>query len=192
MRTMLFVSIIFVTTLLGCSGTEQLRHKGKLLPKTEISKLNSILKEITDTLHIRIPSEYNHETYRDLPDNMKNRLQKALINQGFPIRADSAYALGIRQAINNIKIAKLIKKKYGLERNVTLEDGSSWSADIEIDTSGRAPEIGYYEYLFDIGNNSSDTLEAVFLKKYNGCDLPPVTFIPSEITKYEYFILPGN
>lgn len=46
-------------------------------------------------------------------------------------------------------------------------------------------------FFFNIGQYSPDTLEVIFLTKYNGCDLPPVTFIASKKTEYEPFEFPG-
>ncbi|MGE5679360.1 MAG: hypothetical protein ACM34K_00630 [Bacillota bacterium] len=121
--------VLFAISFLNCSNTEQLQKRRKLLTESEISRLNSILKEITDTLQLSIPSNYNKETFDGLPDNFKKREQDILISQGLPVRADSAYILGIRQAINNIRNGKLINKKYGLERNIRLEDGTVWKVE---------------------------------------------------------------
>lgn len=156
------ILLISTITFLSCSGTEQLQSRRKRLTETEIYKLNSIVNEITDTLQIRIPSEYNKETYGELPDIFKKRLQKALVSQGLPIRADSAYVLGLMQAISNIKDGKLINKAYGLERIIQLNDGPNWKVE----------EVLYYillnRYAINTDVIAGDEVNDSILAYYNG------------------------
>jgi len=55
---------------------------------------------------------------------------------------------------------------------------------------GRNPRT--YQYEFDIGGFSPDTLEVLFVKRYLGCELPVVTFIATKKMEYHWIVNPMN
>jgi hypothetical protein len=58
--------------------------------------------------------------------------------------------------------------------------------------SNGVKQIYSFDRSFDIGKYSPDTLEVVFLKKFNGCTLPSVTFIASKRIEYEPLVFPSH
>jgi len=132
MRTnQFFILLSILLFFSGCTVKEVLSSSPKYLKAEDIKKLNSILKEVRDTLVIKLNKEYEEETYANLPDQMRNRLQKAIIEQGYLLRADSSYYLGVNDAIAKIRNGILVYKTYGLGRILEISGiENKWQPDI--------------------------------------------------------------
>jgi hypothetical protein len=124
------IALASLIIISGCSNRDLINNNAKIISSNDIKKLNNILRATLDTMTINIDPYYGKDTYSNLPDNMRMELQNEIIKQGYPLRADSAYYLGLRDAINNLKNGNLVYKTYGLERIIQIDDNQNqWEKD---------------------------------------------------------------
>jgi hypothetical protein len=89
-----------------------------------------ILFRVLDTLTVRPDSSAFSNPYHELPDFIKSHLLSRVLSEGYSFQPVSAYFKGILDAIVDLRKCHFKRKDYGLERIVTLQDGTSWEVSL--------------------------------------------------------------
>jgi hypothetical protein len=101
----LFITLSFLFIIDSCSNSDLINRFPKQLTTYEIKKLSDILEVTLNTMVNKINPTYEKKTYSKLPENMKVELQNQLIKDGYHVRADSSYLLGIKDAVSYLRKA---------------------------------------------------------------------------------------
>lgn len=109
------VFLICFNIFYGCSSSLDIPVTPKLITSTEKERLNYILNELLDTIHITLDSLYNTEAYAELPEPIKKQFQISIIAGNLPVRVESSYYKGIEDAKRDINNGLLKHYSYGLD-----------------------------------------------------------------------------
>ncbi len=107
--------LLSISLLDGCSSTSEIPYKSRVISKLDIVNLSVFLKELLDTIDVKLDSSYQKVEYDYWPQPMRNRLQSQILAMNLPLRPDSAYYKGMIDAEKDIGNGIFMHYTYGLD-----------------------------------------------------------------------------
>ena len=88
-----------------------------------------ILKGVLDTLSVKLDTNFVKVLYTNYPRNILQRIHSQLQEHGYSIRPDISFYKGLADAEADLSSGRFIVKSFGLDRIITLDNGSRWQVE---------------------------------------------------------------
>jgi hypothetical protein len=116
-------------SLYSCHPRDDVQLEPKQFTPAEKKQIVDILNQIKDSVIAPNNPEYQKEVYIDYPVQTKSLLQSSILKEHLPLRPDSAFYQGVKDATKNILKGNYVRKVSGLGIMINrVEFGPVWDS----------------------------------------------------------------